>query len=113
MPALQGRRRHRRGLDELGRVTFAAPKVDELFHRTALSLGMIVAHPPTDELWGVREFHLRHPDGTRSVSAPDWAKTDLSFRSERAWLRRPLVGRAALLRYTSRTEQTGEFICVL
>lgn len=37
-------------------------EVDEL-HRTALSLGMIVTHPPTDEPWGVREFHLRHPDG--------------------------------------------------
>ena len=21
------------------------------------------ARPPTDEPWGVREFHLRHPDG--------------------------------------------------
>jgi hypothetical protein len=37
-------------------------EVDEL-HRTALSLGMIVTHPPTNEVWGVREFHLRHPDG--------------------------------------------------
>jgi len=22
-----------------------------------------VSMPPTDEPWGVREFHLRHPDG--------------------------------------------------
>ena len=25
--------------------------------------GMTVTYPPTDEPWGVREFHLRHPDG--------------------------------------------------
>ena len=24
---------------------------------------MIVTYPPTNEPWGVREFHLRHPDG--------------------------------------------------
>lgn len=36
--------------------------VDEL-HRTALSHRMTVTYPPTDEPWGVREFHLRHPDG--------------------------------------------------
>jgi uncharacterized glyoxalase superfamily protein PhnB len=29
----------------------------------ATSKGMIVTYPPTDEPWGVREFHLRHPDG--------------------------------------------------
>lgn len=37
-------------------------KVDE-FHAKALELGYLVTHPPTDEPWGVREFHLRHPDG--------------------------------------------------
>lgn len=36
--------------------------VDSL-HVIALSKGMIVTYPPTDEPWGVREFHLRHPDG--------------------------------------------------
>jgi hypothetical protein len=31
---------------------------------------MTVTHPPTNEVWGVREFHLRHPDGhTFRVSA--------------------------------------------
>jgi hypothetical protein len=25
--------------------------------------GMTVTYPPTNEPWGVREFHLRHPDG--------------------------------------------------
>ena len=32
-------------------------------HARAVELGCIVTHPPTDEPWGVREFHLRHPDG--------------------------------------------------
>jgi hypothetical protein len=32
--------------------------------------GFTVTWPPTDEPWGVREFHLRHPDGhTFRVSA--------------------------------------------
>ncbi|MEQ1753293.1 MAG: VOC family protein [Micropepsaceae bacterium] len=41
----------------------ASPDVVDVMHTTALSLGMIVTHPPTNESWGVREFHLRHPDG--------------------------------------------------
>jgi len=24
---------------------------------------MVVTMPPTDKPWGMREFHLRHPDG--------------------------------------------------
>ncbi|VTR94692.1 glyoxalase bleomycin resistance protein dioxygenase : Uncharacterized protein OS=Leptolyngbya sp. PCC 7375 GN=Lepto7375DRAFT_1487 PE=4 SV=1: Glyoxalase_2 [Gemmata massiliana] len=32
-------------------------------HALAVSHGMTVTQPPTDEPWGVREFHLRHPDG--------------------------------------------------
>lgn len=36
--------------------------VDDM-HALALSHGMTVTWPPTDEPWGVREFHLRHPDG--------------------------------------------------
>jgi catechol 2,3-dioxygenase-like lactoylglutathione lyase family enzyme len=40
-------------------------------HALALQHGMMVTRPPTDEPWGVREFHLRHPDGhTFRVSAP-------------------------------------------
>jgi catechol 2,3-dioxygenase-like lactoylglutathione lyase family enzyme len=43
--------------------------VDAL-HATAIQNGMTVTYPPTDEPWGVREFHLRHPDGhTFRVSA--------------------------------------------
>ncbi|MGH8212189.1 MAG: VOC family protein [Rhodanobacteraceae bacterium] len=36
--------------------------VDALY-ATALRHGMTVTMPPTDEPWGVRECHLRHPDG--------------------------------------------------
>jgi catechol 2,3-dioxygenase-like lactoylglutathione lyase family enzyme len=36
--------------------------VDEV-HRTCLAHGLDVAYPPTDEPWGVREMHVRHPDG--------------------------------------------------
>lgn len=40
----------------------SVPSLDEL-HATAVSLGYVVTMPPTNEPWGVREFHLRHPDG--------------------------------------------------
>jgi len=32
-------------------------------HSRAVELGYEIAMPPTDEPWGMREFHLRHPDG--------------------------------------------------
>jgi catechol 2,3-dioxygenase-like lactoylglutathione lyase family enzyme len=32
-------------------------------HRHCLEQGLEVAWPPTDMPWGVREMHLRHPDG--------------------------------------------------
>jgi uncharacterized glyoxalase superfamily protein PhnB len=39
-------------------------------HASAVAQGLTVTWPPTDEPWGVREFHLRHPDGhTFRVSA--------------------------------------------
>ncbi|NNF29253.1 MAG: bleomycin resistance family protein [Gemmatimonadetes bacterium] len=39
--------------------------VDEVdpIHRACLERGIEVTHPPTDEPWGVREMHVRHPDG--------------------------------------------------
>lgn len=37
-------------------------EVDAL-HAAAVASGMTVTYPPTNEPWGVREFHLRHPDG--------------------------------------------------
>lgn len=36
--------------------------VDEI-HRHCLERGIEVTFPPTDEPWGVREMHVRHPDG--------------------------------------------------
>lgn len=41
----------------------SAPAEVDALHQTALSHGYIVTYPPTNEPWGVREFHLRHPDG--------------------------------------------------
>jgi uncharacterized glyoxalase superfamily protein PhnB len=42
----------------------------DAMHTRAVELGLDVSMPPTDEPWGVREFHLRHPDGhTFRVSA--------------------------------------------
>jgi hypothetical protein len=32
-------------------------------HQECLAAGLDVAWPPTDMPWGVREMHLRHPDG--------------------------------------------------
>lgn len=40
-----------------------SPAAVDAMHQTAVGAGMTVTHPPTDEPWGVREFHLRHPDG--------------------------------------------------
>jgi uncharacterized glyoxalase superfamily protein PhnB len=48
------------------------PSRDELeaAHTRAVGLGYEISMPPTDEPWGMREFHLRHPDGhTFRVSA--------------------------------------------
>ncbi len=32
-------------------------------HERCLAAGREITHPPTDEPWNVREFHVRHPDG--------------------------------------------------
>ena len=32
-------------------------------HRDCFSQGLEIAWPPTDMPWGVREMHVRHPDG--------------------------------------------------
>lgn len=32
-------------------------------HRQCVANGIEVTWPPTDEPWGVREMHIRHPDG--------------------------------------------------
>lgn len=38
------------------------PDVDAV-HKRCIEHGLDVTHPPTDEPWGVREMHVRHPDG--------------------------------------------------
>jgi predicted lactoylglutathione lyase len=35
----------------------------DAIHRHCLEQGLEVTWPPTDEPWGVREMHVRHPDG--------------------------------------------------
>jgi len=35
----------------------------DAMHALCVELALDVSMPPTDEPWGVREFHLRHPDG--------------------------------------------------
>jgi len=49
----------------------ATPAEVAAVHQRAVALGITVAHPPTDEPWGVHECHIVHPDGhTFRVSAP-------------------------------------------
>ena len=36
--------------------------VDEV-HQRCLDQGLEITFPPTDEPWGLREMHVRHPDG--------------------------------------------------
>jgi uncharacterized glyoxalase superfamily protein PhnB len=36
--------------------------VDKI-HADCVAQGIEVTFPPTDEPWGVREMHVRHPDG--------------------------------------------------
>jgi catechol 2,3-dioxygenase-like lactoylglutathione lyase family enzyme len=48
----------------------ASPAAVDEAHELALKLGFTITWPPTDEPWGVREFHLVLPDGhTFRVSA--------------------------------------------
>lgn len=35
----------------------------DAMHQRCVAEGLDITHPPTDEAWGVREFHVRHPDG--------------------------------------------------
>ena len=47
----------------------SAAEVDET-HELAQKLGMTITRAPVNEPWGIREFHLGHPDGhTFRVSA--------------------------------------------
>jgi hypothetical protein len=35
----------------------------DTIHRNCVAQGLDVTWPPTNEPWGVREMHVRHPDG--------------------------------------------------
>lgn len=35
----------------------------DAIHQRCLEQGLEITWPPTDEPWGVREMHVRHPDG--------------------------------------------------
>jgi uncharacterized glyoxalase superfamily protein PhnB len=39
------------------------PEEVDAMRTVCVELGVDVSMPPTDEPWGIREFHLRHPDG--------------------------------------------------
>jgi len=48
----------------------ASPAEVDALHERAQQLGATISREPRNEPWGVREFHLRHPDGhTFRVSA--------------------------------------------
>jgi len=41
----------------------SSPAEVDATHELAVAHGLTVTWPPTDEPWGVRECHIRHPDG--------------------------------------------------
>ena len=51
-----------RGIGQGAWMTVWVTDVDGV-HAACIEHGLDVIHPPTDEPWGVREMHLRHPDG--------------------------------------------------
>lgn len=53
------------GRDDAERGVWLSIWVDDVdaVHEHCLAQGLDVTYPPTDEPWGVREMHLRHPDG--------------------------------------------------
>ncbi len=48
----------------------------DAMHALALEHGYEVSMAPTDEPWGVREFHLRHPDGHMFRVSSDLGRPD-------------------------------------
>jgi catechol 2,3-dioxygenase-like lactoylglutathione lyase family enzyme len=51
--------------DSLDKGVWMSIWVDDVdaVHQRCLAQGLEVTMPPTDEPWGVREMHVRHPDG--------------------------------------------------
>jgi catechol 2,3-dioxygenase-like lactoylglutathione lyase family enzyme len=60
LPALAGF-----GGEDEGRGVWMSMWVDDVdaVHRRCVEQGLEVTMPPTNEPWGVREMHVRHPDG--------------------------------------------------
>ncbi|MDX1968540.1 MAG: bleomycin resistance family protein [Planctomycetaceae bacterium] len=55
--------RGREGADNQGVwLSIWVDNVDEI-HARCVAAGIEIPRPPTDEPWGVREMHVRHPDG--------------------------------------------------
>jgi uncharacterized glyoxalase superfamily protein PhnB len=53
------------GADAADKGAWMSIWVDDVdaIHQICLAEGLEVTWPPTDEPWGVREMHVRHPDG--------------------------------------------------
>jgi len=53
------------GADAADKGVWMSIWVDDVdaIHEVCLAQGLEVTWPPTDEPWGVREMHVRHPDG--------------------------------------------------
>lgn len=57
----------------------------DAIHAQAVQDGLEVAMPPTDEPWGMREFHVRHPDGhifRIGASPEDGAEAEAAMRAQ-------------------------------
>ena len=54
-----------KGFGVAGQGTWVSIWVDDVdaMYKRCLERGIEVTWPPTDEPWGVREMHVRHPDG--------------------------------------------------
>jgi catechol 2,3-dioxygenase-like lactoylglutathione lyase family enzyme len=53
------------GAEEADKGVWMSIWVDDVdaIHEHCLAQGIEITWPPTDEPWGVREMHVRHPDG--------------------------------------------------
>lgn len=58
-----------------------SPADVDALHQTAVDYGMTVSCPPADKPWGVREFHLRHPDGHMFRVSAGLGRTEDSAKS--------------------------------
>lgn len=65
--ARNGRAPRHPGDDDTGGVWMSwfldSPAAVDAVYEQAKQHGMTISYPPTNEPWGIREFHLVHPDG--------------------------------------------------